>query len=168
MRARCCGFMASAIWLASQGWQVTAVDLSCAAVERGKQRAHTLGLAIEWTVADITTLQLEPNFDLVIVIFLQTPADERAQWMACARNALRVGGTFLYIGHDRSNFEHGHGGPRYPEVLCTPHDIVRDLPGFRIEIASVVERPVSIEPGHGPASETAIALDGIVRAVRVQ
>ncbi len=163
-----CGEGRNAIWLASKGWQVSAVDMSAIAIERGERRAGELGLSIEWTVADFATLQLEPTFDLVIVVFLQTPADERREWMIGARSALRVGGTFLYIGHDRSNFDHGHGGPRYPEVLCTPQDIVRELPGFRIDTARVVERPVSIESGHGPASETATALDAVVRAVRLQ
>ena len=50
-------------------------------------------------------------------------------------------------------------------MLCTPEDIVADLPGFEIRKAEVVRRRVEGEPGHGGAVD-AIALDALVRAVR--
>jgi hypothetical protein len=73
-----------------------------------------------------------------------------------ARSSARPGGTFLLVGHDASNLEHGHGGPQDPSVLYTAEDVVADLDGFEIERADVVERPV----------ETAVALDVLVRARR--
>ena len=39
-----CGAGGDTIWLARQGWQVTAVDISTTAVERVRQRARELGL----------------------------------------------------------------------------------------------------------------------------
>ena len=163
-----CGEGRNAIWLASKGWQVRAVDFSALAIERGKERAAKLGLSIDWMVADATTLSLPERFDLVMVVFLHTPAAERARWMECARDAVRNGGTFFYLGHDASNLEHGHGGPRSSDVLCTPDDIVHALPGFRIETATVVERSASAEPGHRSVSKDAVARDALVRAIRVK
>jgi SAM-dependent methyltransferase len=162
-----CGEGRNAIWLASSGWQVTAVDFSEVAIHRGRRRARELDLNIGWVVADVTGFTDPRPYDLVLVMYLQTPAQDRARWMARARDALRIGGTFIFLGHDASNLEHGHGGPSSAEVLCTPRDIVDELPGFRIEIAEVIERPVSPEPDHGPADDTATARDALVRAVRI-
>lgn len=161
-----CGEGRNALWLAASGWQVTAVDYSEVAIERGRRRARDLDLEVDWRVADVTEFQVEYDVDLVVITYLQTPVTERARWMARARDALRIGGTFVYIGHDLSNLTRGHGGPGDPGVLTTPEAVVADLPGFRIDLAEVIERPVRVEPGHGGGYGDALALDTLVRAVR--
>lgn len=166
-----CGEGRNAIWLAARGWRVTAVDFSETAIEKARRLAADRGVDVEWVVGDVAAEPIEPNaYDLVLVAYLHTAPAERAEWMERARAALRPGGTFLYVGHDASNIAHGHGGPQDPEVLCSPADIVAALPGFRIERAEVVERPVTGEPGHGDAAgagvESPVALDALVRAVK--
>lgn len=50
-----CGEGGDAIWLAQQGWTVTAVDFSTVALERGQARATSLDLGdrIRWVHADL-------------------------------------------------------------------------------------------------------------------
>jgi methyl halide transferase len=55
-----CGTGASAVWLAQQGFDVTAVDLSSLAVERARQRAKAAGVRVRFLVADA----LHPHPDL--------------------------------------------------------------------------------------------------------
>lgn len=156
----------NAVWLAAHGWRVTAVDFSEAGLEKARRLAEARAVEVEWVLADL--LDYEPAsaaYELVLVCYLQVPADARRTIMARARAAVVPGGTFLYVGHDRSNLEHGVGGPRDPAVLCTPQDVVADLPGFMIEKAEVRERRVAGEPGHGGDAQ-ATALDALVRAVR--
>jgi hypothetical protein len=73
-----------------------------------------------------------------------------------------VGRTLLLVAHDRSNLEHGHGGPQHPTVLYTADDVAGDLTGTGLEIerAEIVERPVETPDGER------IALDLLVRARR--
>ena len=97
--------------------------------------------------------------------YLQLPPWERRSVIGSATTALGPNGTFLYIGHDASNLEHGHGGPRDPEVLCTATDIVADLPNFEILRSEVVAREVAREPAHGGRND-GIALDLVIRAIR--
>ncbi len=149
----------NAIWLAQHGWRVTAVDFSTVALDRGQARAATAGVDVEWRLADL--LEWAPpvgTFDLVALFFIHLPSDERHLVYARAVAAVARGGTFLVVGHDRSNLTDGVGGPRDPDVLFTPDEIVSDLPaGFVVERALTVRRAISTEPA---------PLDAVVRAVR--
>ena len=163
-----CGEGRNAVWLAEQGWRVTAVDFSETGLDKARRLAQSRGVEAEWALADVTKYQPLPQaFDLVLIAYLHIPPTERERVMQSSVQALIGGGTFLYIGHDLSNIEHGWGGPQDPSVLCAPQDIVDLLPGFRIEEAKIIERPVSLEPGHGtPGEPGAVALDALVRAVK--
>ncbi|MGC4109618.1 MAG: class I SAM-dependent methyltransferase [Nocardioides sp.] len=114
----------NAIWLARQGWRVTAVDFSQAGLDKG----HTIAadLDIEWVCADATTWRPEePAYDVCLVAYLQLPAEERR---AAARNAfaaLRVGGTLLWVAHDLTNLTEGVGGPPDAAVLMTAQESAR-------------------------------------------
>lgn len=164
-----CGEGRNAIWLARAGWQVTAIDFSAVAIDKARALAAHFGVDVDWVVSDVCDYPMSAaGFDLVLMSFLHTDSSERARWLHRARNAVAPGGVFFYVGHDRSNIEHGHGGPQMPDVLLTAQQICADLNGFEIEKATVVEREVHSEPGHGAgdvgASEK--ALDTLVRAIK--
>lgn len=158
----------NAVWLAEQGWQVSAVDFSEVSLDKARRLAKARKVNVEWVVADVTRYQpRRARYELVFMCYLQLPEHERRRVMAHARDAVAPGGTFLYIAHDLSNLQHGHGGPKDPAVLCTPKDVVSDLPGFEVLKAEVVQRQVSHEPAHGGPCD-AVAFDTLVRAVRHQ
>ncbi|MFT5444906.1 MAG: SAM-dependent methyltransferase [Gammaproteobacteria bacterium] len=164
-----CGEGRNAIWLARAGWQVTAIDFSAVAIGKARTLAAHYGVDVDWAVSDVCDYPMpDGGFDLVLMSFLHTDSAERARWLDRAGNAVAPGGVFFYVGHDRSNIEHGHGGPQMPEVLLTAQDICARLDGFEIEKATVVEREVRSEPGHGAADVGARekALDTLVRAVK--
>jgi SAM-dependent methyltransferase len=48
-----CGSGANAVWLAQQGFDVTAVDLSPRAVEQARRRAEAAGARVRFLVADV-------------------------------------------------------------------------------------------------------------------
>jgi SAM-dependent methyltransferase len=48
-----CGMGANAVWLAQQGFEVTALDLSASAIERARQRADEAGVSVRFLVADV-------------------------------------------------------------------------------------------------------------------
>jgi len=149
----------NAIWLAIQGWQVTAVDFSQVALDRGRALATASGVRVEWQLADL--LEWAPGasrFDLVTLFFIHLPSDERRDVYARAAAAVAPGGTLLIVGHDRTNLVDGVGGPQDPTVLFTPGEVAADLAGFRVDRADVARRRVL--DGDGP-------IDAIVRAVRV-
>lgn len=48
-----CGTGSSAVWLAQQGFEITALDLSPQAIEKARQRAEAAGVNVRFLVADV-------------------------------------------------------------------------------------------------------------------
>ena len=72
----------NSIWLAEQGWKVTAVDFSQAGTDKGQQLAGGSlknDLEIEWIVSDACEYRDEAGFDLVAILYLHTTKAERDQ-----------------------------------------------------------------------------------------
>jgi SAM-dependent methyltransferase len=147
----------NAIWLAEQGWDMTAVDFSDAAIERGRATSDE----VSWVVADIRDWEQDDFYDLVVVAYLHLMLDEFERLIRRVVTWLAPGGELFMVGHDRRNMEQGVGGPQVPEVLWDIEEIVPWLDGLDILEAEIVERVVVGE------SEPRIALDALIRARRV-
>jgi SAM-dependent methyltransferase len=55
-----CGTGTNSVWLAQQGFEVTAVDVAPLAVEHAEKRARTAGVEVQFVVADVLDL---PEFN---------------------------------------------------------------------------------------------------------
>ena len=155
-----CGEGRNAVWLAEQGWTVTAVDFAANGLAKGRLLADRAGVEVDWIQADVTTWDPPPAaFDLVVIAYLQVPAADLTAALARARAALAPGGTFLLVAHDVANLDGGYGGPQDPAVLCDAAAVVAALPDVEVIRASPVERHV--ETDGGPR----VAIDTLVRAV---
>ncbi len=159
-----CGEGRNGLWLAEQGWTVTAVDFSDVAISKGRQIAERRGLQLDWQVADISRDPIpQRHYDLVVVLYLHTDSTERALWLPRLIGAVAPGGTFFYLGHDPENIAHGQGGPQDPDLLPSADEIAQALTDFSIDRCEVHERSVDADPGHGQEA-SGMALDTFVRA----
>ena len=159
-----CGEGRNARWLASLGWHVTALDWSRVAVDKGRRLAAEAELpgAVDWVVGDVLTAPLPAPIDLVVVAYLQLPADERRLALQRAWEALGPGGTLHLVAHDSTNLVEGTGGPQDARVLYTAADVLADLAaaGADPEVvhADRVARTVVAPDGHGDAGTAYDAL----------
>ena len=112
----------NAIWLASRGWDVTAVDFSEVGLDKGRRLASGQELlghgALGLRRRDDVGGRRRPT-TLAVIAYLQLPADQRRAAVRRAFDALRPGGTFLLVAHDSTNLTEGTGGPQDPAVLMT-------------------------------------------------
>ena len=155
-----CGEGRNAVWLATRGWKVTAVDHSEVGVEKATDMAASAGVAVDWVVADVTSYRAPGRFDLVAMLYLHLPPTEMRAAIANAESAVDDGGTLLVVGHHSDNIEDGIGGPQVPEILYRPEDVVSMLDRLEVVTAEQVRRPATREGREG------IALDTLVRARR--
>lgn len=136
-----------AVWLAEQGWTVTAVDFATAGLARGRRAAEERGVQVAWEVADVVTWRPNQPVDLVLIAYLHLVAPERRRVHRAAVESLAPGGTLLLVGHDASNIAEGVGGPQDASVLCTAEDVLADVDGlpFHPQRAERVTRPVVVD-----------------------
>jgi SAM-dependent methyltransferase len=142
----------NAIWLASLGWEMTAVDFSEVAIEKGRAQSE----AVDFVVADVRTWQPGGSFDLVLIAYLHLTPSDYETVVRRAGNWLAPAGELFLIGHDVSNITDGWGGPQYPELLWDVPEVLSWLDGMAIIEAEVVNRPVDTDDGRKYARDTLV------------
>ncbi|MFY1633941.1 class I SAM-dependent methyltransferase [Solwaraspora sp. WMMB335] len=141
-----CGTGADAIWLASRGWQVTAVDASSTAIGRAEKLAaqQEPGVAqrITWFTADLTCWEPSQRYDLVISQYVHPdlPFD---QFVARLAAAVAPGGTLLVVGHDHADT---HSAAHAPQAASIGLDaVVGSLPEVQWEVAVAESRTREVQ-----------------------
>ena len=158
-----CGEGADAIWLARNGWTVTAIDVSDVALGRAREAAERAGATVEWVCGDALSSPFPAqSFDLVS---LQYPALPKAAGEAAMRrllDTLRPGGLLLAVYHDldAEHREHMKAKGFDPADYVGADDLALLLDdGFTVELHAV-------EPRTDPPPDTPHVADIILRARR--
>ena len=97
-----CGEGGDAIWLARQGWRVTAVDVSATALDRAAADAATAGVAdrIDFRQHDLAVTFPSGAFDLVSAQYLHSPIEfPRVHVLQEAARSVTPGGLLLIVDH---------------------------------------------------------------------
>ncbi|TDC59618.1 class I SAM-dependent methyltransferase, partial [Actinomadura sp. GC306] len=154
-----CGAGAEAVWLASRGWEVTAVDISAEVLARAAGRAAVSGVGgrVRWVEADLGAWEPGTRFDLVTTHYAH-PAMPQLEFYERIAGWLSPGGTLLIVGHLHSH-GHGHGPPA--EASVTAADVVARLDGAQWEIGVAEERHRTLT---GPGGREVPLHDVVVRA----
>jgi thioredoxin reductase/SAM-dependent methyltransferase len=146
-----------ALWLAEQGWSVTASDISQRALDRVDAEAARRGLLVACHHGDANALDaFEPaGFDLVSAQYASIPRTPDARAIRNILNAVAPGGTVLVVSHDlepmRAPTEVAHSRPFDPDAYVRVDDFVAALAGspvWDIEVHEKRPRP----PGAASAS----------------
>ena len=159
-----------AAWLAQQGWQVTAVDVSQVALDRA---AASVGDdRITWRQADLRSWTPAPDLevDLATMCFLHLPHPPHGRLIDQLARAVRPGGTMVHISHHRDDIAVGRWD--MPAVRRPAAESAADLDPAVWEVVRA-DDPTRMEPRHGhhgPDGDTEGALvevrDTVVVATR--
>jgi SAM-dependent methyltransferase len=111
-----CGAGTDSVYLARQGWEVTALDFIPKALEYTRQRAAEAGVSVTPVEADITRWQVPGTWDLVLDhgLLHNLPQDIHAAYRERVLAALAPGGDFILLHwHPRRPGQpDGRMGPR--------------------------------------------------------
>jgi SAM-dependent methyltransferase len=127
-----CGEGGDSLWLAQQGWEVTAVDISTVAIARGQDAATQAGIEPErlhWVAADLTDWTPSSDYELVSAFFLQSPVElDRSRILRAAANRIVPGGHLLIVSHAAPPpWASGLSGHDHHRVSLTPQQEVEAL-----------------------------------------
>lgn len=155
-----CGAGGDALWLADQGWQVTAVDIAASAVNLLRQHADRAGKAVNALCVDLAEDFPAGTFDLVSAQYFHTPFTlDRAQVLRTAAKAVNSGGRLVIV-------DHGSTAPwswnqdadvRYPTPQEVAAELALDPAEWSIERADSPQRQAT-----GPSGQTAAVIDHVL------
>lgn len=150
----------NSVWLAEQGLDVTAVEISQAGLEKARKLAAGRGVGVRFERADIMAPDWPPAdhtgvYDWVVAIFIQFvgPA-ERPRQLAGLKRAARPGGRLLLHGYTPKQIEYRTGGPSAVENLYTAPILREAFADWRIE--ELVEYEEDIAEGIGHRGRSAL------------
>jgi len=155
-----CGHGAEAIWLATSGWQVTAVDFSATALEHGRATAETIGAdvaeRIDWLEGDLGTWTPPPGgFDLVSCLYVHVSGSVQ-EFVRRLSVGVAPGGSLFLVGHLPVDPATGEPTPAAGQVQVTVDEAVAALDPEDWQVVLAEERP---------RAAAGTGVDAVVRAI---
>jgi len=155
-----CGHGAEAIWLATAGWQVTAVDFSTTALEIARSTAEAIGAdvagRIEWVEGDLGRWTPPPHtFDLVSCLYVHVE-DSVVEMVRRLGSGVAPDGSLVLVGHLPVDPATGKPTSAAAQVQVTVDEAVEALDPRVWDVMVAEERPRAVA-GTG--------VDAVVRAV---
>ena len=145
----------NALFLASRGYAVEAVDASAVGLAKARALAEERGLTLRTTVADLAHYDFgQGRWSGIVAIFCHLPPPVRQQVHRGVVEGLCMGGVFVAEAYAPAQLDYGTGGPRVAEMLCDPETLRQDLTG--LELIQLEERVRDIHEGRYHAGKGAV------------
>jgi SAM-dependent methyltransferase len=139
----------NAVYLATKGFRVLAVDGSKVGIEKARKLASSRGVQIETQVADLSEFQFEPgSFDGVVSIWCHLPPPLRSEVHAQSIGALKKGGVLILEAYRPKQLEYKTGGPPVPELMMTREILAHDFAGLDPLVLLETDRMIHEGQGH--------------------
>lgn len=146
----------NSVWLARQGLQVDAFDISEVGVAKARRLAAEQAVSVDFSVNDCDGFAWpQDTYDGVAAIFVQF-ADPalRQRLFANIQRCLKPGGTLLLQGYTPRQLEYRTGGPPLASHLYTPQ-LLRDA-FAAMEIVELREYEAEVAEGTGHCGHSAL------------
>ena len=133
----------NAVFLAQNGYQVTAVDYSLQGIEKTKRLAAESGVTVECIHQDIRKFHFEPSYwQGIVSIYFHIPKQDRIRiHEKCVRSLIK-GGIFLMESYSPNQRKYATGGPKDPDLLADIEDLKNEFSSLQLFIAREIERDV--------------------------
>ena len=144
----------NSVWLAEQGLDVTAIEISGIAIEKARRLAAGRNVSIRFIQdnmleADCPPAELSDAFDWVVGIFIQFVGMEgREKQFAAMKQLTRSGGRVLLHGYTPKQLEFRTGGPSAIENLYTEEILRTAFADWEIEELVEYEDELTEGVGH--------------------
>ena len=133
----------NAVFLAKQGYTVTAVDGSQVGLSKAGKLAEENGVEIELIHADLAEFDLGTDaWDGIVSIFCPLPADLRTALHRKVVAGLKPNGVFLLEAYRPEQLQYGTGGGKSADTMTTKDSLLADLAGLRFIRLQELERNV--------------------------
>lgn len=120
----------NSVWMAQQGLQVDAFDISPVGIEKAKKLAQQQGVEVNFSIHGVEDYPWTTgDYDAVVAIFIQfADPDTRATLFKRMKSALKPDGVILLQGYTPKQLEYKTGGPPNLSHLYT-EELLQDAFG---------------------------------------
>lgn len=133
----------NALFLAAQGFEVTAMDMSEVGMRKAQEQAQTQSLKLETIVANLEDYELGENqWDGIVSIFGHLPASLRMNVHAKIIRALKPGAIFLLEAYTPEQLPLGTGGPKDLSMLMSKSIIDQELTSLKSLVCRELRRTI--------------------------
>ena len=134
----------NAVFLASLGFDVTAVDTSSVGLEKARALADEHGVSISTVEANLTNFDIRPGYwQGIVSVFCHLPPPVRKELHLRCVVGLSPGGALVLEGFHGRQLEYGTGGPKDPQRLFSLDELRGELDGLDFVIAHELDRKIS-------------------------
>jgi len=133
----------NAVFLARQGYAVSAVDGSQVGLDKARKLAVENGVSIELIHADLSDFDLGENrWDGIVSIFCPLPSALRKKLHKKVVTGLKTNGVFLVEAYTPAQLKHGTGGGNSADCMTTSESLSLELDGLKFKHLIELERDV--------------------------
>lgn len=133
----------NAVFLATQGFDVTAVDLSEVGLEKTLRLAQQNKVTVKTICADLSDFTIEKgSWDSIVSIWAHLPSVVRCVLHQKVVSGLRMGGAFLLEAYTPKQLEFGTGGGQQVDLMMPLDSLQEELNGLDFEIARETIREI--------------------------
>ena len=133
----------NAVWLAQQGFTVSAIEQSEKGVGKTLRLALQRGVIVIAERGELETFHIQPNsWDLVVSIFAHTPQELRRKLHRQVVAGLKPGGVFVLEAYTPAQIANNTGGPKDASLMPTAELLRSELAGLVFDRIEEVEREV--------------------------
>lgn len=133
----------NAVFLAAQGYSVTAVDASSVGLKKAEQLAKKRGVSIECIHADLSDFEIaESSWDGIVSIFCHLPPEIRHKLYPSVVAGLKPLGVLLLEAYRPEQLGRGTGGPPDSALMLSKTLLEQELPGLHFLLLHELERDV--------------------------
>lgn len=123
----------NAVYAASKGWLVDAVDFSDAAKNKALNLAEKNSVKINYFVSDLRTFNYPENeYDLAGLFFVHLPPDVRNEIHYKIVSALKPNGKIILEAFNKNQIQNSSGGPKDVNLLYDEKIIMESFKGMEI------------------------------------
>lgn len=150
----------NAVYLATRGYEVVAVDSSEVGLGKARELAANHGVAITTVLADLADFPIEPaSWDGIVSIYCHLPRALRIRLHRAVVQGLKPGGVFILEGFTPQQLGRGTGGPPNVDLLMSLADLRQELAGLTLVHACEIEREV-VEGSHHTGLASVVQIVG--------
>jgi SAM-dependent methyltransferase len=144
----------NAVYAASQGWKVTAFDISANGQKKALKLAQLKNVSINYQVTSVLEFESDIVFDVIGFSYAHFPIGIRQVANQHLVKFLKKGGTVIFEAFAKAQLGKSSGGPQNIEMLYSIEEVQTEFSG--LDFKSLKEETIELAEGKKHVGEARV------------